>query len=130
MLRSNRPGRTGVEVVRAIGGPDDQDVGRGTLRLAQLVAVGEPCVHGLDDLAAHADRPRGLLERLQLDEQLVDDAGDAFALCRPRAPLAADGIELLDEADGSALASRLAAELLEVGADLAVGLSVEHGPVS
>ena len=74
----------------------------------------------------HAQRPRRLLERLELDEQFVDHPGDALALGGARAPGAADGVELLDEPDGPALARGLAPQLLEVGADLAVGLPVEH----
>jgi hypothetical protein len=91
------------------------------------VAGRQPGVDGFDDLAAEPVRPRGLLERLELDQELVDHTGNTLALGRAGAPLAADGVELFDEADGSAFAPGLAAQLLEVGADLAVGLSVEHG---
>ena len=42
------------------------------------------------------------------------------------APGAADGVELLDEPDGAALAPGVTAQRLEVGPDLAVGLAVEH----
>ena len=86
----------------------------------------QPLIHSTT-LARAADRPRRLLERLELDQQLVDDPGDALAVARAGAALAADGVELLDEADGAALAAGLATELLEVGADLAVRLPVEHG---
>ncbi len=43
------------------------------------------------------------------------------------APGATDGVDLLDEPDGTAFAPGVLAKLPEVGADLAVGLSVEHG---
>ena len=86
--------------------------------------------------------PVGRVERLQLDQQLVDDARDAFARvlrstcartrrCRTaagsgveRMPLRAPGdrVDLLDEADRAALFARGLAQLLEVVPDLAAGL--------
>ena len=43
------------------------------------------------------------------------------------APGGADGVDLLDEADGAALPAGRGAQGLEVGPDLAVGLAVVHG---
>ena len=45
---------------------------------------GKPGVDGVDQRALQAQRGRGLLEGLELDEQLVDDAGDAFAVALAR----------------------------------------------
>src|ERR1019366_4215194 len=119
-VEASRADQGGVEVLGPVSGPDDQDVGRREGRLGEAVAGRQPGVDGVDDLATEPDRPRRLFERLELDQQLVDDAGHALALGGARAPLAADGVELLDEADGTALAAGMAAQLLEVGADLPV----------
>ena len=72
--------------------------------------------------------PRGLVEGLELDQQLVDDAGDALpaaALAHP-GPGGPDGVDLLDEADGPALLPGGLAQRGEEGPDLPVGLAVEH----
>src|SRR5207248_8961453 len=75
---------------------------------------------------AHGEGRR--VERLELDEQLVDDAGDPFpAGGGPHAGASgADGVDLFDEADRTTLAASRLAEGAEVGADLAVGLAVVH----
>ena len=71
----------------------------------------------------------GLVEGLQLDEELVHHARHAFVAPTAAKAVAgpADGVDLLDEADGAALSPRVLAQRLEVRADLAVGLAVEHG---
>ena len=115
-----------VEVGGAVGGSDDQDVGRHVGGLAQPAVGRQPGVDDVDEQTLHPEGERGLVEGLQLDEQFVDHPGDALALARAVAPGAADGVDLLDEADGPTLASGVAPQGLEVGPDLAVGLAVEH----
>ena len=71
---------------------------------------------------------RRLLERLELDQQLVDHAGDALARCRrppPRAPPMASISSMKPMAPPSRRAYLRSA--LKYGPDLAVGLAVEHG---
>ncbi len=70
-----------------------------------------------------------MVERLQLDQKLVDHAGDSLAPAAltetgPRRP---DGVDLLDESDGASFAPCGFAQLREEGPDLPVGLTVEHG---
>ena len=93
-----------------------------------MVLDRKPAVRPFDDTAAHALPERGEVEGLQLDQQLVDDAGDALPGRRAAHPGAgaADGVDLLDETDRAALLAGRLAERLEVGADLAVGLAVVH----
>ena len=86
-------------------------------------------------------RPGGIVEGLHLDEELVHDPAGALAHHRPvdregttsagrhgahATPRHGDGIDLLDEADGTAFAAGLLAEGLEEGADLAGGGPVPH----
>ena len=90
---------------------------------------GKQPVHPVDHPAPHPQGRRRHVEGLELDEQFVDDARHALphpgrSGTRPARP---DGIDLLDEADGAALAAGRRAEGLEVRADLAVGLPVVHG---
>ena len=122
------PDERGVQVVLAVGGADDEHVGGHDGRLAQLAPVGQVAVE-------HVDPGRGELlpacrrvEGLQLHEELVDDAGDTLgpATAAHAAPGGTDGVDLLDEADGTALLVGVLAQLLEERADLAVGLSVVH----
>jgi hypothetical protein len=76
--------------------------------------------------------PRGGgVEALELDQQLVDDpagaGGDgAVAAAVQAAPAAADGVDLLDEADGPTLLAGRLAQRLEEGPDLAGGHAVPH----
>jgi hypothetical protein len=71
------------------------------------------------------------VEALQLDQQLVDDPagarGDrAVAAAVQAAAAAADGVDLLDEADGPAFGPGRPAQGLEEGADLAGRHAVPH----
>ena len=88
---------------------------------------GQPGVDGVDERTLQPLGRRSLLEGLELDQELVDDAGDALALTGAGAAGPADGVELLDESDSPTLAPGVLAQGLEVGADLAIGLAVEHG---
>src|SRR5207302_1849105 len=95
--------------------------------LLELRMRRQELVDELDEGVAQPGTERRLVERLQLDEQLVDDTGDAFTLgaahtrTRP-----ADSVDLLNEADGAALLAGGDAQGLEERADLAVGLAVVH----
>ena len=122
------PDQRRVEVVLAVGGADDEDVGGDDGRLAQLAAVGQVAVEQVDPGRGEALAPGRGVEGLQLHQQLVDDAGHALgpAAAAHAAPRGADGVDLLDEADGAALSVGVLAQLLEVGADLAVRLAVVH----
>ena len=117
-----------VEVVLAVGGADHQHVGGHDGRLVQLAAVGEVAVEQVDPGPGDALTAGRGVEGLQLHEQLVDHARDALgpAAAAHAAPGGADGVDLLDEADGAALLAGVLAELLEEGPDLAVGLPVVH----
>ncbi len=128
-VEASRPDEGGVEVVLAVGGADDQHVGGHDGRLAQLAAIGEVTVDQVDPGPGKALASGRAVEGLQLHQQLVDDAGYSLG---PRAgahaaPRGADGVDLLDETDSTALLAGVLAQLLEEGADLAVRLSVVHG---
>ena len=143
--RSNRPGRSNAgsrsaarlvapitRMFENTGGFFFKRRCAGSQRLAQSI-----------EARLHAPAARRLVERLELDQQLVHDAGDAFArraaldlrvavqhVVERRAAHAAAGagdrVDLLDEADRAALFARRLAQLLEVVADLAAGLAVVH----
>ncbi len=118
----------GVEVGRPVGGPHDEHVGREQAGLAQGAGRGQEAVDQVGAPPPQPGRPGRLVEALELDEQLVDHAGHAVALA-PAAhagPSPADGVDLLDEADGPALLAGRAAQGPEVAADLSVGLAVVH----
>ena len=147
--RSVEPARAqegGIEIVGPVGGPDEQDVRRRRQGLAQPVVRREPPVRPLDHPTAHPLAERGQVERLQLDQQLVDDTGHALVDAARRdvhvrgtvethrrgaelahaAARAGDRVDLLDEADRAAFFARGLAQRLEVVADLAAGLAVVH----
>jgi hypothetical protein len=69
-----------------------------------------------------------LVKGLQLDEELVDDAGDAFppATHAHARPGGADGVDLLYKSDRPALLAGRLAQLGEERSDLSVRLPVEH----
>ena len=127
-VEASGPDQGRVEVVLAVGGAHDQHVGRHDGRLVQLGAVGEVAVEQVDPGPGEALAAGRGVEGLQLHEQLVDHAGHALgpAAAAHAAPGGADGVDLLDEADGAALLAGVLAQLLEEGADLAVGLPVVH----
>src|ERR1019366_2146131 len=104
-----------VEVGRPVGRPDDEDVGRDVDRLVESGVGGQQGIDGVDERTPDPQGGRRLLERLELDEQLVDYARDPLTLTVAVAAGSADGVELLDEPDGPALASGVLAEGLEVG---------------
>ena len=127
-VEAARAQERGVEVGRAVGGPDHQDVRRLRTRRVDLSVRGHPAVDPVDGPVAQALAAGRRVERLELDEQLVHHARDALAPGRrphagARRP---DGIDLLDEPDGATLLPGRLAQGLEVGADLAVGLAVVH----
>ena len=99
-----------------------------TVGLWNLLAVGQVAVDQVDPRRRKALAAGRAVEGLELHQQLVDDArhtlGDPAA-AEP-APRRADGIDLLDEADGTALLAGVLAQLLEEGTDLAVRLAVVH----
>ncbi len=125
------PGRSraGSRSAGPVGGPDDQDVGRDVTSACrrrrwagsqELIAVDEPALD-----------PQGRCGVCSKDCSWISSSlttpGMPSPWRWPAAPGAADGIELLDEPDGAALPPGVLAQGLEVGADLAVGLAVEHG---
>ena len=116
-----------IEVVLAIRCPHHQDVGRHHCRLAQLSAVGEVTVHHVDPRRCHTLAPCRRVERLELDQQLVDHTGHALTgpVAEPPAGRP-DGVDLLDEPDGAAFPACVLPELLEERPDLAIGLPVVH----
>jgi hypothetical protein len=70
------------------------------------VAVGKPAVDQIDEGTVQACGRRGLIEGLQLDEQFVDDPGDALLAGATHAVAGrADGVDLLDETDRTAFAA-------------------------
>jgi len=97
-----------------------------TVHFGLYIARQQP-VEELDEPVVDPHRGRRGVERLELDQQLVDDPGDALpAVAAHSGPGGADGVDLLDEADGAALGPGGLAQGLEVGADLPVGLAVVH----
>ena len=127
-IEATRAQQRGVEVGGAVGGREHQYVRRDRAGLVDAQVLGQQDVHPLDEPALETRRRRRLVEGLQLDQQLIDDPGDAFAATRPTHAGAGgtDGVDLFDEPDGAAIATRGRAQRTEVGADLAVGLSVVH----
>ena len=132
-----------VEVGGAVGRTDHEDVRERRGLLLQAPVRRQPAVGEVDEARLHAAAARRLIERLQLDQELVHDTRDAFArgaaldvgrpvqeLVERRAPHAAaragDRVDLFDESDRAALFARGLAQLLEVVADLAAGLAVVH----
>ena len=116
-----------VETLGAVGGGEHQHVGR----LAPVLVHGSGRRHQqvepIDHLALELLPPRREVEALHLHEQFVDDAGSALAHAAVTHPRAghADGVELFDEPDRSALGTSGLAERLEELADLAVGHAIE-----
>jgi hypothetical protein len=98
-------------------------LGRGRRSVGRQEAV-EPVDEARLELLASGRQ----VEALHLHEQLVDDTDDALALGSGvhTAASAADGVELLDVADCSALVAGGLAQRLEERADLLVGLAVVH----
>ena len=127
-VEASRPDERRVEVVLAVRGTDDEHVGRHDRRLVQLAAVGQVAVDQVDPRRRDALAAGRAVEGLQLHQQLVDDARHALgaAAAAHAAAGGADGIDLLNEADGTALLAGVLAQLLEEGTDLAVGLAVVH----
>ena len=146
--RSNRPGRSSAgsrSAARFVAAITKMFDGAGGCFLMRR-CVGQAAVRPVDQPAREAcGRAVGVVERLQLDQQLVDDARDAFArvrstTCRPYGSLlktlghagvrahaaagAGDRVDLFDEADRATLFARGLAQLLEVVADLAAGRAV------
>ena len=85
-VEAARAEQRGVEVGGPVGGADDEHVGRRGLGLAQLARAA-----GRNRLTLSTNQPRdahrrgsAASKRLELDQQLVDDAGDAFACGRRR----------------------------------------------
>ena len=116
-VEASRPEQRRVEVVGAVRGRDDEDVGRDGARVAHAQLVAQEDVDAVRGTSPGCASGRcRFVERLQLDEQLVHHAGDAFARrrCAHAAARAADGIDLLDEADGAALTASRRAQRLEV----------------
>ena len=143
-VEATRAAAARVEVGGAVGRADHEDVRRHAAALVDR--AGAPAA---SRLAKSMNQPRirvaagGRVERLQLDQQLVDDAGDALArraavdlavqveatgngVDAHAAAGAGDGVDLLDEADRAALFAGGLAQRLEVVADLAAGLAVVH----
>ncbi len=144
-VEAARPQQRRVERVGPVRGPDEEDVGERRRRRLEVtvgrqVPVGEP-----DEPVAGLVEAGRLVEALHLDEELVDDAADALrhtgvvdgdratTTGRRRrgrrghpAALDADGVDLLDEADGAALPPCHLAQLAEEGADLAGSSPVPH----
>jgi hypothetical protein len=121
-----------VEDLGPVGGRDHQDVVVAGGPLGQLGGGRQPAVQPVDQPAGGPLGQRRGVEALELDEQLVDDPagarGDgAVAAAVQAAPAAADGVDLLDDADGPALLAGRPAQRLEVGAELAGGHAVPHG---
>ena len=76
-----------IEIGRPVGGRDDEHVGRASSSACGCArSDGSNAVHALDEPSLDAHAGRRLVERLQLDQQLVDDAGDAFASGRRPMP--------------------------------------------
>src|SRR5215204_2688798 len=94
----------GVEIVGPVGGSDEEDVGRPGCGPLQLTVSGEVPVDEVGETVPEPRLAARQVEALHLHEQLVHHAGDALASGAPRHALArtADGVELLDEADGAA----------------------------
>ena len=127
-----------VERRGTVGRADDEDVRRHRRPLVDLEARGQESVDLRDGPARDLLALGGLVEGLQLDEQLVDDAGETFSEptrltmrsswrasgfvvhSRPRH---SDRVDLLDEPDRATLLARRLAQLLEEVGDLAVGLA-------
>ena len=152
----------GIEVVGTVGRRDHEHVRRRRRRSTQLTLGREQQVELVDEPRLQLLHSGGVVERLQLHEQLVHDTAHALAChrsvedrgrsgdgVRRRKPLEAtardgrrhrhgrgrhgqaatrhgDRVDLLDEADRSALLARSLAQRLEVGADLARGGAVVH----
>ena len=111
------------------------------VRGLEVAVAGQEPVDEPDEAVAELQAAGRIVERLHLDQQLVDDTagalGDAGAFdgggrhvgaggAVHAAAGHADGIELLDESDGAALFPGDLAEPPEVGADLAGGGAVPH----
>ena len=84
----------------------------------QYPGRGEPPVDGVDKSVAHPPA-EWRIEGLQLDEKLIDHAGDALTAGAgaQATPGGADGVDLLDETDGAALPPGIALQGPEIGPD-------------
>ncbi len=131
MVLSKRPGRNSAgsrSAARLVAPITRKLAGLTALFCAGSVAGGS---HRLTTSinALPTRRPNGRdVKRLQLYEQLVDNAGDALT-ARARAqtpPGGADGVYLLDEADGAPFSPRVVVQRPKIRPYLAVGLAVVH----
>src|SRR5918994_6947899 len=140
LVEPARPQQRWVEVIRAVGCGDQEDVVVARLRSGEAPVRRKVVVDHLDEAGPDAVAKWRLIERLHLDQQLVHHAGAAgpddvrrnsSEACRvwarvQAASIGADRVDLLDEADGPALLARELSKPAEERADPGGGHPEPH----